>query len=213
MWKKKRIIKCISGNTFENKIMMIEQQSVYSPFLEDECFVITSIKSTTPITCIKGNVTFPTEAEITDHLAALLELYKNGFSPFPIKKTEKINPENTTIYETDNHIPSDNVDKSIPDSISSDISSNTSLIISTPSPIKENNSTNIKPKPHSKSKGIIIAIIACSVVVVAVLVILIVLGRKGKLCNKNKNIIKKPEVETYNLSNTINTFGPQKWKL
>ena len=67
-------IKCISGNTFENKIIMIEQQSAYSPFLDDEYFIITSIKSNTPITCIKGNVTFPTEAEIIEHISTKIKL-------------------------------------------------------------------------------------------------------------------------------------------
>ena len=189
---------------------MIEQQSAYSPFLDDEYFIITSIKSNTPITCIKGNVTFPTDAEIIEHIATKIELFKSGFLPFNIMKTEKVKPENTTIYETDNLIPSDNTHKSIPEYNSLDTSSQTSLKIAVPSSTIGNNNTNIKPKASSKSKGIIIAIISCSIVVVTVLVILIVLGIKGKLCNNNKNINKKPEGETYDSSNTINTFGSQK---
>ena len=82
--------------------------------------------------------------------------------------------------------------------------------VAVPSSTIGNNNTNIKPIASSKSKGIIIAIISCSIVVVTVLVILIVLGIKGKLCNNNKNINKKPEGETYDSSNTINTFGSQK---
>ena len=206
-------IKCISGNTFENKMIMIEQQSAYSPYLEDEYFVITSIKSLSRFTCIKGNVSFPTEAEITEVIKKRLELMKSD-KPIlnNIMETDKVNPESTTIYETYNLIPSDNTDKTIPDSNSSDTSSQTSLIISTPSSSTGNNSTYQKPNQKSKSKGIIIIIIAGSVVVVTVVVILIVLGIKGKLCNKNKNkdVNKKPEEEPYDSSNTINNFGPQK---
>ena len=206
-------IKCISGNTFENKIIMIEQQSVYNPFLEEEYFVITSIKSDRPITCLKGNITIPTEEEITKHITTLIELM-NTDKPMPVAviETDKVNLESTTKYEAYKLIPSDNTDKTILESTSLDTSSQTSLIITTNSSTIENNSINPKPNPQSKSKGIIIVIIVGSAVVVIVAVILIVLGIKGKICkkNKNKNVNKKPEEEPYDSSNTINTFGPQK---
>ena len=175
--------------------------------------MITSIKSDRPITCLKGNITIPTEEEITKHITTLIELM-NTDKPMPttIIETDKVNLESTTKYEAYKLIPSDNTDKTILESTSLDTSSQTSLIITTNSSTVENNSINPKPNPQSKSKGIIIVIIVGSAVVVIVAVILIVLGIKGKICkkNKNKNVNKKPEEEPYDSSNTINTFGPQK---